>query len=142
MAQPYHTYRQADVTTADQGKLILMVYDHCIKWVRKAEEELTVGKMERMARAIQRAQNGLTELMCTLNMEKGGEIARNLFRLYDFYSRHLTAAIRQQSHKHLQDVAGMMGRLREAWVVAIENVRRDHQSLLATTVSAQLSLVR
>ncbi len=142
MAQPYQTYRQADVSTADQGKLILMVYDHCIKWIRKAEEELSGGKMERMARAVQRAQGGLTELMCTLNMERGGDIARNLFRLYDFYSRHLTNAIRDKSPRHLREVAHMMGRLREAWVVAIENVRRDHQGLLANTVANQLSLVR
>jgi flagellar secretion chaperone FliS len=142
MAQPYQTYRQADVSTADQGKLILMVYDHCIKWVHKAEEELATGKLERMARAVQRAQSGLTELMCTLNMEKGGEIARNLFRLYDFYSRHLTSAIRERSVRHLHDIIRMMGRLREAWVIAIENVRRDHQGLLVTTITNQLSLVR
>jgi flagellar secretion chaperone FliS len=142
MAQPYQTYRQADIATADQGKLILMVYDHCLKWIRKAEEELHTGKYENMARAIQRAQSGLTELMCTLNMEKGGEISRNLFRLYDFYSRHLTNAIRNKSKQNLQQVAHMMTRLREAWVIAIENVRRDNQALLATTVNAQLSLVR
>jgi flagellar secretion chaperone FliS len=142
MAKPYESYRQADVATADQGKLILMVYDHCLKWIRKAEEELLTGKVERMAQAVQRAQRGLTELMCTLNMEKGGEIARNLFRLYDFYSRHLTTAIRQKSKTNLQDVMQMMTRLREAWVVAIENVRKDNQALLASTVQAQLSLVR
>lgn len=142
MAQPYQTYRQADIATADQGKLILMVYDHCLKWIHKAEDELHTGKYENMARAIQRAQSGLTELMCTLNMERGGEISRNLFRLYDFYSRHLTNAIRNKSKQNLQQVARMMTRLREAWVVAIENVRRDNQALLATTVTAQLSMVR
>ena len=141
MAQPYQNYRAADVATADQGKLILMVYDHCIKWIRKADEELSGSNIEKMARAVQRSQDGLTELMCTLNMEKGGEISRNLFRLYDFYSRHLTLAIRQRSSKHLKDVAQMMTRLREAWVIAIDNVRRDHSALLAAT-NAQLSMVR
>jgi len=141
MAQPYQNYRAADVATADQGKLILMVYDHCIKWIRKADEELSGSNIEKMARAVQRSQDGLTELMCTLNMEKGGEISRNLFRLYDFYSRHLTLAIRQRSSKHLKDVAQMMIRLREAWVIAIDNVRRDHSALLAAT-TAQLSMVR
>jgi flagellar protein FliS len=118
-----------------------MIYDHCIKWTKKADEELASNRMEPMVRAVQRVQNGLTELMCSLDMEKGGEIAKNLFRLYEFYSRHLTMAIRNRSVQCLRDVSGMMSVLREAWLVAIENVRRDSHTVLANATAAQLSLV-
>ena len=92
-------------------------------------------------RAVQRVQNGLTELMCALDMDRGGDIAKNLFRLYDFYSRHLTQAIKDRSAQCLRDVAAMMSMLREAWLVAIENVRREDHGALAGKSTAQLSLV-
>ncbi|MDB5051583.1 MAG: fliS [Fibrobacteres bacterium] len=141
MSYAHQSYKTAAITTADRGKLVIMIYDHCIKWTKKAEEELSAGRLEPMVRGVQRVQNGLTELMCALDMEKGGDIAKNLFRLYEFYSRHLTQAIKDRSAQCLRDVAGMMSMLREAWLVAIENVRReDHTSLSDKTV-AQLSLV-
>src|SRR6185436_18884257 len=141
MSQAYQSYKTANIATADRGKLVLMIYDHCLKWTRKAEEELTANDLEKMARAVHRVQGGLTELMCALDMEKGGDIAKNLFRLYDFYSRHLTLAIKDRSAQCLQDVLAMMTVLREAWVVAIANVRKEDHNSLAEKSSAQLSLV-
>ena len=141
MSYAHQSYKTANITTADRGKLVIMIYDHCIKWTKKADEELGTNNLEQMVRAVQRVQNGLTELMCSLDMEKGGDIAKNLFRLYEFYSRHLTMAIRNRSVQALRDVSGMMSVLREAWLVAIENVRRDSHSVLANATAAQLSLV-
>lgn len=137
---PHKSYKSADVVTADRGKLVIMIYDHCIKWIRRAEEELKAGSLEKMAKAVQRAQAGLTELMCALDMEKGGEISKNLFNLYDFYGKHLTSAIKDRSSQALADVLAMMSSLREAWVVAVENVRRDNRSSLSSAASS-LSLV-
>ena len=141
MSYAHQSYKNANITTADRGKLVIMIYDHCIKWTKKAEEELTTNNLEMMVRAVQRVQNGLTELMCALDMDKGGEISKNLFRLYDFYSRHLTQAIKDRSAQCLREVAGMMSMLREAWLVAIENVRREDHGALANKTTAQLSLV-
>ena len=141
MSYAHQSYKNANVTTADRGKLVIMIYDHCIKWTKKAEEELDSKNVEKMVRAVQRVQNGITELMCALDMERGGDISRNLFRLYEFYSRHLTQAIKDRSVQALRDVAGMMSMLREAWLVAIENVRREDHAALSNKSSAQLSLV-
>jgi flagellar protein FliS len=141
MSYAHQSYKNANVTTADRGKLVIMIYDHCIKWTKKAEEELDSKNVEQMVRAVQRVQNGITELMCALDMERGGDIARNLFRLYEFYSRHLSQAIKDRSSQALREVAGMMSMLREAWLVAIENVRREDHAALSHKSNAQLSLV-
>lgn len=141
MSYAHQSYKNTNITTADRGKLVIMIYDHCIKWTKKAEEELTSSNLEHMVRAVQRVQNGLTELMCALDMERGGDIAKNLFRLYEFYSRHLTQAIKDRSAQCLRDVSAMMSMLREAWLVAIENVRREDHGALSNKPSAQLSLV-
>ena len=137
---PHKSYKSAEVVTADRGKLVIMIYDHCIKWIRRAEEDCKTGSLEKMAKSIQRAQAGITELMCALDMEKGGDIARNLFNLYDFYSKHLTQAIKERSAQALAEVLAMMSSLREAWVVAVENVRREDRGSLSTAATS-LSLV-
>jgi flagellar secretion chaperone FliS len=141
MSYAHQSYKTANITTADRGKLVIMIYDHCIKWTKKAEDELTHKNLEQMVRAVHRVQSGLTELMCALDMEKGGEIAKNLFRLYEFYSRHLTMAIKDRSTQCLREVSQMMSMLREAWLVAIENVRRESHGTLSDKPTAQLSLV-
>jgi flagellar protein FliS len=141
MSYAHQSYKTANITTADRGKLVIMIYDHCIKWCKKAEEELHANNLEKMVKALQRVQNGITELMCALDMEKGGDIAKNLFRLYEFYSRHLTQAIKDRSAQCIQDVQAMMSSLREAWLVAIENVRRDDHGTLSEKSNASLSLV-
>ena len=141
MSYAHKSYKTANIATADRGKLVIMIYDHCIKWTRMADEELTSNNIEKMVKAVQRVQNGLTELMCALDMEKGGEIAKNLFRLYEFYSHHLTMAIKERSSKFLNDVMEMMSSLRDAWLVAIENVRREDHNTLSEKTSGQLSIV-
>jgi len=137
----YQTYRNADVSTADRGKLVLMVYDHCIRWMKKAVEELNSANVEGYSRAIFKAQDGLTELTCALDFEKGGEIAKNLFNLYDFYSRHLTQALSRKSPAPVEEVLTMMHTLREGWVVAIDNVRKSNRTALQDNSTAQLSMV-
>jgi len=82
-------YRQASVETADRGQLIIMIYDHCIKWCGIAREALEAGQIARKAEACHKVEAGLSELLTALDMEKGGEIAKNLWRLYDFYSYHI-----------------------------------------------------
>jgi flagellar secretion chaperone FliS len=141
MSYAYQSYKTSNIATADRGKLVIMIYDHCIKWTRKAEEDLAANDVEKMVASLQRVQSGLTELMCSLDMEKGGDIAKNLFRLYDFYSHHLTMAIKDRSAQNLQDVQTMMSSLREAWIIAIETVRKEDHNSLAEKASAQLSLV-
>ena len=141
MSYAHQSYKTANITTADRGKLVIMIYDHCIKWCKKADEELAANNLEKMVKALQRVQNGITELMCALDMDRGGDISKNLFRLYEFYSRHLTLAIKDRSSQYIQDVMAMMSSLREAWLVAVENVRREDHGSLSDKANSSLSLV-
>ncbi len=141
MANSYQNYQNTNISTADKGKLVLMVYDHCIKWLKKAEEEMALDEDAKPMSSLRRAQDGLTELRCSLNMEKGGEISKNLFSLYEFYSWHLTEALRVKSAQFIRDVVEMMSALREAWALAIETIRREDANLLKENTPTQFSMV-
>jgi flagellar protein FliS len=137
-------YRQTSVETADRGQLIIMVYDHCIKWCGIAREALENGHLARKAEAYHKVAAGLNELMASLDMEKGGEVAKNLWKLYDFYNFHLYEGNKNNIAKNFVEVQEMMGQLREAWQNALGQVRQDRtfaNNLAAGTPRSYVSMV-
>ena len=97
-----------------------MLYDEGIKNITLALEGMPEGKVaaeniERIHQYILKAQDVITELMASLNMESGGEIAENLLSLYSFFNQQLFQANMQKDPAPLVTVRGMMMELREAW---------------------------
>ncbi len=131
MANPYQSYRSTNVQTADRGKLVVMVYDYCINWCDKALECATAQDNPGRVTAISKVQSGITELTCALDMEKGGDIARNLWRLYDFMMWYLNQASRNHDDSKISHVRGLLDDLRSAWAEAAENVRKTNASIIA-----------
>lgn len=114
---PHDAYRQVQIKTANQGKLILMLYDGAIRNLDVALEALPhrQRKYDVVNNALVRAQDIIGELMSSLDFARGGEIARNLFTLYVFMNRQLLEANLRKTDKPIQDVRGMLLELRGAW---------------------------
>ncbi len=112
-------YQELNITTASPMELILMLYDECIRTLDKAERAFDLQEPERIeliSNSLLHAQDIITELAVSLDSEKGGEIAQNLHRLYDFMVNHLSQANVSKRVKPVQEVRKMMEELREAWV--------------------------
>lgn len=120
-----NTYKKNDVGTADRGRLLLMIYDHCIKWGHKAVDAIEAGDIVEKNTALVKMQDGINELAYSLDMDKGGDIAKNLFNLYSFYNQHLIEANLKNSVANVKEVITMLQDLREAWSQAIVTVRQD-----------------
>ena len=125
----HNSYKNAAINTADRGKLVVMVYDHCIQWCDHALEARS--DLESRRKALDKAQAGLTELICALDMERGGDIARNLWRLYDFMTWTLTQSLVNRNDSGIKEVRHLLSELRSAWQVASEDVRRTQPYLVA-----------
>ena len=73
---PYQKYHETQVKTADQGRLILMMYDGAIIFLQQArelnKEKDFYGKSEK----ISKTQDIIFELISSLNMD-AGIIAKN-----------------------------------------------------------------
>ncbi len=118
-------YLKNQVTTIDQKKLIIMLYDGAIGFMRRALKSLEDGDLVQKGICIGRAMDIISELNNSLDLEKGGEVARNLRRLYFFYNRHLLEGNLKNSKKHIEDVISMMEKLKEAWEEAIKKVEKE-----------------
>ena len=105
-----------------------MLYDGAIKQVNLAIEAMDQKhrKYDVMNNSIIKAQDIISELMVSLDFDKGGDIARNLFSLYIFMNRQLLDANVQKLIAPLRDVKGMLMELRAAW--AAISKRSDFES--------------
>ncbi len=117
-------YTSTEIETADRGQLIVMIYDHCIKWCKKAQMSIDQGQIEARTKAVFKVQDGITELSCALDHDKGGEIAQNLYWLYEFYNFHLSEANIKNSKEHIAQIQEMLETLRVAWLEAAEQCRK------------------
>lgn len=112
-------YKRKQIETAKPGELIVMLYDAALDSLKRSKEALQIQGPERIEafhNALVKAQNIVTELLVALDLEKGGEVAKNLFRLYEFMHRRLVDANITKTVEPIEEVQGLLETLREAWV--------------------------
>jgi len=114
-------YLNAQVTTSSSPKLVVMLYDGAISFLNQAKSRARTDDMAGKGMFILKAQDIIMELNNALNMQAGGEIARNLRRLYLFMNRHIIAANIKKDETMLNDVIKMLTRLKKAWETITEN---------------------
>lgn len=108
-------YQKVQVMTADRIRLVIMLYDGVIKFNRCAKKAIKDGDIEARSNYINRSQAIIGELQNSLNMEEGGEIARNLSRLYDFSMDKLAEANLKNDASAVNAVTKVIGELKSGW---------------------------
>ena len=108
-------YQEAAVTTQSKGKLVVMLYEGAIKFLKQAIKEIEAGNTEEKGKYISKALDILFELNAVLDMEAGGEVATNLRNLYLFMGRHLTEANAKQDIGKIEEVIKLLEELNKGW---------------------------
>ncbi|NLY39461.1 MAG: flagellar export chaperone FliS [Firmicutes bacterium] len=116
---PYQSYRQAQVETADQRTLLLMLYGGALKFLRQGREAMLTGDIAETNRLLGRVQDILCELIGSLNPAVP-DLAHNLFLLYEFMHHRLVQANVQKEPSYLDEVEQMLLTLQEAWQAALQ----------------------
>lgn len=108
-------YQDNAVTTQSKGRLIVMLYDGAIKFLRLAIREIENNNYEAKGRYINKAIDIINELNAVLDMDAGGEIAGNLRKLYIFMINRLSQANVQHDPQLIRDVIKLMEELNRSW---------------------------
>ena len=108
-------YQDNAVTTQSRGRLIVMLYDGAIKFLRLAIREIENNNYEAKGRYINKAIDIINELNAVLDMDAGGEIASNLRKLYIFMINRLSQANIKSDAQLVRDVIKLMEELNSSW---------------------------
>jgi flagellar protein FliS len=112
---PYSSYLEAAVLTAEPVELVCMLYRAALDAVSNSRSYLASDQIAERAEAISKAMDILRELTFTLNHDSEPAMARNLTELYDYMQRTLLAANIELSDKKLAEVSGLLANLVQAW---------------------------
>lgn len=122
---PYAAYENNSVTTAAPGELTLMLYNGCIKFIKQAKRGMEEKNYEMKNRNIQKAQNIISELMVTLNMDI--PVSQQMMQMYDYMNRRLIEANIQNKPDLLDEVESYVVEFRDTWKeVVLINRKAQH----------------
>ena len=121
-ANAYAAYRTAEVETISQRDLIVKLYQGAERFLRQTDAALEAGDRGAATIASGKARRIFTELLSTLNLEQGGEIAARLQSLYVFFiARSIEATVNGQPQM-IRDILPIIADLRGAW----EQIPAEH----------------
>jgi len=110
-----HQYVDNEVLNVQPLELVCLLYSKAIEKLNQARSHLAAGRIPERSAAIGRAMEIVAELQGSLNAEAGGEIARNLDRLYIYVQERLVEANTQQTEAPLAESIGLLTTLYEGW---------------------------
>jgi flagellar protein FliS len=115
MNAAYQTYRQTQAQTAAPGELIVMLYRGAVRFVASSIEGIEANNVEVAHNNLLRAQAVINELLETIDVERGGEVARNLWRIYEFMISRLVEANLRKDAAPAREVEQLLRDLLPAW---------------------------
>lgn len=127
--QPWQSYRQVSTKTASPGHLVVMLFDGAINFLERA---LTGFAFEdpaefnsTISNNIIRAQQILTELNGSLDMDRGGDISSTLRRLYHYMDERLRQSNLKKTREGIDESIRHLTVLRDAWREMLAGAGRD-----------------
>ncbi len=117
---PYDKYKNTQIQTATPGQLILMLYEGAIKFCKFAKKGIEDKDVMVANKYLIKVQDIITELSLSLDMKAGGDIAKNLYSLYDYMNRRLVEANIKKDIEIIEEVQKMIEELKDAWAEAVK----------------------
>ena len=106
---------QTGVVDADPHRLIQLLLDGAIDRIAQARGALASGDRASMGEALGKAVGILSGLQASLDMERGGDIAANLDRLYSYMSLRLLDVHQDKQSAPLDEVVGLLHTIKSGW---------------------------
>jgi len=108
-------YRETMVTTQNKGRLIVMLYEGAINFLKQAAIAIQARDYDKKGRLLAKAQDIIIEMNLVLDTEAGGQLAINLRRLYNYMQNRLTVANNKCDPDIIREVIALMEELNKGW---------------------------
>lgn len=109
-------YRKSTVSSASPLQLVIMLYDGALRFMEAGKHAMLKRDVYVQNDNLTKAQRIVSELMSTLDLAKGGEVAANLFSIYTYVYDQLVEANIADTPGLVDECVTIMSELRESWV--------------------------
>lgn len=124
-AYAYKSNQNLSVMTADPMKLVIMIYEGGLTNLKASKGAIIAKNIVKRNKFIYKSQDFINELINGLNFELGGEVAKNLYSLYEYFVWSLNMAIAKNSVEYVDNVITNMEGLLISWKqIYNENTRK------------------
>lgn len=126
-------YLETSIATASKEDLILKIFDALILASTQALEKLETQRndIEGIHKTLLRAQRACCLLMGSLDMQIGGELATNLFRVYEFWHHELVMANMQKDSQRVSRLIPYFKDYRQTWGQAVAQFKAAQRDVPA-----------
>lgn len=122
------------VSTASPHQLIVLLFEGARQAVIVARAGIESGDVPKKGAAITKAIDIiLNGLRASLNLEEGGNLAQNLYALYDYMARRLLHANLNNDKAALDEVLNLLSEIHGAWVSIGDKTSPENTSGNANT---------
>ena len=128
MPSPTHaldSYRQTQVQASSPLEQVVLLYDGALRFMGEARNAVERRDIASRRVAINRALAIVGELRGTLDLERGGDIASSLLRLYGYVQDRLMDAVIHHDVRGIDDAMKVVTTLRDAWRTIASSARES-----------------
>jgi flagellar protein FliS len=115
-ANAQSAYTESAVMTASPERLVLMLYDGAIRFLRQSVAAFRGNDINRGRERLRKAEAIIDELNFSLDMTHG-EVPERLRAIYLFCKRHLLEARIANDADSMERVIALLADLRESWAI-------------------------
>lgn len=132
-AQQYQNVNNtSEVLDADPHRLIQLLMEAMLTRLAQAKFAIENNDMENKANLLGRVWDILSTLQGSLDVEKGGEVAENLERMYEYMSNRLFEASSENNPEIISEVIKLMLTVKEGW----DGIREEYLNAAGEVASA------
>ena len=126
--ESFGVYRQVDIETTSQGKLIILLFNGAIQRAEESRRLMEADKMdiETINNKLIRAQDIIAELRSALDMS-AGEVSVNLDRSYEYFQYLLVQANIKKDPALLVECVELMTVIRDTWEELFINLSKNDE---------------
>jgi len=108
---------QSVAESNDPVAIVALLFDELIRAMQDfvAQSHKDTGKKEVQSRQFSRSLTIIYALQSSLNFEEGGDIANNLFRLYEYARQQLLQDWKNKATDGTEKAIAALDDIREAW---------------------------
>lgn len=113
--QAVSTYLEQEIRSESPLALVARLYDMAGLEIARARAAIAEQNWQQKGMAVRKAGRCISLLQCTLNREKGKEVAANLDRIYSYLLRRISEGHVSNDLEIFSEIARHLSELGSAW---------------------------